>query len=123
MTRRCQATIAALPGIGRDNAQLPPAVARHVEECFRCRGELARYRKLLRRLRQLQDYGFEPPPRLLDQLLENLADPAQLGSAGGSSWARRRIAYLSVAACAAGAAGAGAVLLALRGKSRTRLAG
>ncbi len=122
MNRRCQATITALAELASEAAEVPNGVSAHVEECFRCRGELARHRKLLRRLRQLRECGLEPPPRLLDQLLENLSESPETASAV-SGWWRRRVNYLLVAVAATGAAGTGAVLLVLRGRAGTRLAG
>ncbi len=82
------------------------AVERHVESCLRCQAELARYRRMLRGLRDLRTRYVEPTPGTLDELLAAL-DEASDRSPVRSILSGRRLAY-------AGAIGGTAVAAAAR---------
>jgi hypothetical protein len=120
----CEDVAELLPGIVDNAHPADKRTLRHIESCLRCQAELARYRKLLRGLRQLRSDLIVPGPGVLSGILAGLED------AGGPASARvlvtgRRAAYLggvAVATAAAGAAGA-IVLVSRASRRRMGLAG
>jgi hypothetical protein len=120
----CDDVAELLPGMvdGTDGADR--RTLRHVESCLRCQAELARYRKLLRALRQLRSDLLDPTPGVLAGILAGLGEAGERGSAR-LAVNGRRAAYLggvAVATAAAGAAGA-IVLVSRASRRRMGLAG
>src|ERR687891_346278 len=85
---------------GEDRAR----AVHHLEHCARCRGEVGEFAEVLEELLLLAPER-EPPPGFESLVL------AQMHSSRGRSL-RRRLLALSMAACLAGAIGAGAVWMA-----------
>ncbi len=119
---RCERVADLLPQIVDGAERAEPQVRSHVEGCLRCQAELVQYRKLLRALRHLRTDILEPAPGTLTAVLANLEAAGERG-AMRSLLAGRRGAYLGGIAVATAAAGAGALVVANRGRRKMRLAG
>lgn len=111
----CTEVAAALPLILEGGSAAPAGVVEHVEACLVCRGELARYRKVVRLLHQLRSAEVEPPPGFAAEVLATL-EAAASRQMVRSLLTGRRVAYAGAVA-AAGGATAGLVMLA-RARSR-----
>ena len=118
MSLRCDDVADLLPAILDGGPGASPEVVGHVEQCLRCQAELARYRKLLRLLRQLRTYRVEPPPGAVAEVVGAIELAAQR-RAIRSALTGRRAAYAS-ALVAAPAAAAIAVAVARGRATRTR---
>jgi len=107
---QCDDVAPLLAGVVDGSTVLDVRSSGHVSSCLRCQAELARYRRLLRGLRQLRDEPVAMPADLLASVYARLDE-----SNAGAPWARR-VAYAgALAATAAGAAGA-IVLVASRSR-------
>jgi hypothetical protein len=119
----CEDVADLLPGMVDGAHTADKRAQRHVESCLRCQAELARYRRLLRALRQLRGDLVNPGPGLLAEILAGLEEPGEPASVRIVNG--RRAAYLggvAVATAAAGAAGA-IVLVSRASRRRVGLAG
>lgn len=97
---RCSTVVERLPALM--DAALPGRIARHVERCESCRGEVARYEQLGAALGSLGAEHIEPPADLRPALIALARAPRRLMR---SHLVRNRRAYLRGAAVAAAAAG------------------
>lgn len=111
----CDEVREALPSILDRDATASSALVGHVEYCLACQAELARYRRLMRLLHQLQTSEPAVPPGIVSDVLSSL-EAAANRRAIRSVLTGRRLAY-SGAVLAAVAVAASLVLLAL-GRSR-----
>ena len=116
---RCDSVSARLAGVAAADVEISPKMAEHIAKCFRCRGELARYRRLRRNLLQLRDWPAEPPPSLLANVLERLAE-CERGDVPHRR-ASGRWAYLAVVAGASALGAGGALVLVLRRSTRLKV--
>ena len=116
---RCDSVSARLAGVAASDVEISPKMAEHIGQCFRCRGELARYRRLRRNLHQLRDWPAEPPPSLLVDVLERLAECERGDAAFGRPFGRW--AYLAVAVAASALGAGGALLVVLRRSGRVKV--
>ncbi len=108
---RCEQVVDLLPQIMEGNEPADRRVVSHVESCLRCQAELARYRRMLKLLRQLRVEGPEPPPGVVGDILVAVEEAAERGAIR-SVLTGRRMAYVGGLAVAAGAASvAGAVVV------------
>ncbi|MGH9169894.1 MAG: anti-sigma factor family protein [Acidimicrobiales bacterium] len=105
----CAEVAADLPFILDEGQPASGPVVEHVQTCLQCQAELARYRRLVRLLHQLQTVEIEPPPGVVADVL---------GLVG--AMANRRLISLALsgrtlgyAGAAVAAAGATAALVAL----------
>ncbi len=112
----CEDVADVLPGMVDDSYQPDRRTLRHVESCLRCQAELARYRKLLRGLRQLRADLVHPAPGVLGAILAGLDQGDEPESARTAS--NRRAAYLGGVAVATAAGAAGAIVLVSRASRR-----
>lgn len=108
---RCDQAAVLLPGYVDGTVDVPPELEVHLASCLRCQAELARYRRLLRTLRQLRSQFFEPTPGLLGDTLTALGDAAER-SLARTIFTGRHLAYAGAAAGAAAFAGAAVVIIA-----------
>jgi hypothetical protein len=114
----CEDVVELLPGIVDSAHSADKRTLRHIESCLRCQAELARYRKLLRGLRQLRSDFLDPGPGVLAGILGGLEEAGEPASAR-TLVTGRRAAYLGGMAVATAAAGAaGAIVLASRASRR-----
>jgi hypothetical protein len=90
---------------------------RHVERCLRCQAEVVQYRKLLRAMHAMRTEVLEPAPGLLSDILANL-EAAGERRAIRSILTGHKAAYLGGLAAATAAGAAGAVLYAIRARTR-----
>lgn len=112
---RCE-DVAPLMAALVDSPEVPNiTVQRHVEACLKCQAELARYRRMLRGLRDLRTRYVEPAPDSIDETLAALEDAAEHNSVR-SILSGRRLAY-------AGAIGGTAVAAVLVARNRRRALG
>ena len=118
MAPRCEEVADALPRILDGSAGPDPVLASHVETCLRCQAELARYRRLLRLLRQLRTETIEPPPGLIGATLRTIESAAER-RAIRSALSGRRLAYAGGLGAAL-AAGTGVVVVTHRRTLRRR---
>ncbi|HEX9711177.1 MAG TPA: zf-HC2 domain-containing protein [Actinomycetota bacterium] len=74
---RCEQASAYLPGYaGGDLRQdTTRAVARHLAGCTVCRSEVEQLERVTTGLRSLTERPLEPPPMLLDTVLESVSEP------------------------------------------------
>lgn len=122
MPTQCDQIAAILPEVVDAAEPADPAVRRHVEECDRCRAELARYDTLLRGLQLLRTQYLEPAPGLLAATLATLTAAGERRTVT-SVLTRRRMAYAGAVAGALAAAGTTtAALLVARARRRTLVA-
>jgi predicted anti-sigma-YlaC factor YlaD len=115
----CEEVAEILPGILDGGAVAAPFLVRHVEECTTCQAEVARYRLLLRMLRQLAAQRPDPPEGVLGDVLDAL-EAAAKRRAIRSALTGRRIAYGG--GLAAGGLAAIAVLLTVRARGSRKMA-
>ncbi len=101
-----------LPAIAAGEVQPARWAKAHIESCLRCQAEIARYRRLLRTLRELRDDPQRPAPGTLAAILgavESAGDLRRLAFLRHG----RRAAFLSGVAVAT-AAGTGLAIWAAR---------
>lgn len=106
----CAEVVAELPRILDDGLPAAAPLVVHVESCLPCQAELARYRRLVRLLRQLASAEVEPPPGVVADILSAVGSAAQRRMIR-SLLHGRSLAYAG-AVVAAGGAAAGLVVLA-----------
>lgn len=116
----CERARRRLPAVADGSVELRGAARTHVQRCLRCQAELAQHRRMLRMLRSLCDEQAEPAPGLVGEVLAAVEGSAA-GAGGVRSGRRHWSAYLGGLAVAV-AAGAGAAVLAVRGRRRADLA-
>ncbi len=92
----------------------------HVESCLRCQAELASYRKLRRSLGGLRSVEVEVDARFVEELLSQFRPSAVVHPLRRGP---RRRAYVGGVVAAMTAAGAGAMVLAVRFTTRSAIAG
>ncbi len=114
----CQDVAAALPLILEGGSEAASVTIAHVQGCLACQAELARYRKVVRLLHQLQATEIEPPPGVVAGVLSSLEAAASRHMIR-SLLTGRRVAY-GTAVLAAGGAATGLVALA---RTRSRVPG
>jgi anti-sigma factor RsiW len=111
---RCERARLLLPALV-DGSAGPSRIARaHVARCLRCQAELAHYRRVQRAARVLASRPRRAPADLLEAVLvgvETWTAPRQ---------SRGRWAIAGLGGLAAGAAGAGAVVLTRRSRRWSR---
>ena len=114
MAMNCNEVLAMLPAYIDGDAGLS-AVELHLDSCGSCRAELEAYAELLRALGQMRFSTAEPPPGLMERLMEL---PQRSGTAVllKRHLASNRAAYLSGAAVAVTGAAGTAVWLLRRGR-------
>lgn len=118
----CEDVAAALPLILDGGSEAASVTIAHVQSCLACQAELARYRKVVRLLRQLQATEIEPPPGVVAEVLSSLEAAASRRMIR-SLLTGRRVAY-GTAVLAAGGAATGLVVLArTRSKSARAFGG
>ncbi|MCZ7535856.1 MAG: hypothetical protein M5T61_07960 [Acidimicrobiia bacterium] len=109
---RCDDVAPLMAGLADNPEVRDLAVEKHMETCLRCQAEAARYRRMLRGLRDLRVRYVQPAPGFLDELLVALDEAADRGSVR-SVLSGRRLAY-------AGAIGGTAVAAVLVARNRRR---
>jgi anti-sigma factor RsiW len=117
----CAEVAEDLPFILDEGRPASTAVVAHVQTCLRCQAELARYRRLVRLLHQLQTAEVEPPPGVVADVLgvvEAMASRRLIRLALSG----RTLGYAGAAAAAAGAT-AGLVALAVAHRRHTEAPG
>lgn len=92
-----------LPRILDDGLPASAQLVAHVETCLVCQAELARYRRLVRLLRQLAVAEVEPPPSVVADVLSVVGSAAQRRMVR-FALAGRSLAYAGAVVAAAGAA-------------------
>ncbi len=104
MRKRCEALAAVLPGLieGGDGTRWPATGrdVRHVETCLRCQAELARYRRVARRLAQLREEREVLPPGLVRDVLSSVEKVALRRARRGARTGRLALAGALVGAAA-----------------------
>jgi anti-sigma factor RsiW len=115
----CQQATAELPRVLEDGLPASGPLVAHVESCLACQAELARYRRLVRLLHQLQAAEIEPPAGLVGEVLAALEQAANRRVVR-SLLTGRRAAYAG-AVVGAGGATAGLVMLARSHARASRL--
>ncbi len=115
---RCEDVASLMAGLVDSPDVRNLAVERHVETCLRCQAEMARYRRMLRGLRDLRSRYVEPAPGSLDETLAALDEAAERSSVR-SILSGRRLAY----AGAIGGTAVAAVLVARNRRKSLSLAG
>jgi hypothetical protein len=75
---RCEQVRSLLPELAEGGLHAVGPVEVHIAGCARCSREMARYRVLLLQLQSLRDAAVEPPPELLERLLETVPEAARL---------------------------------------------
>jgi anti-sigma factor RsiW len=118
---QCEQVVEELPDIVDGRHPANAEVTAHVQGCLRCQAELVQYRKLLKALHNLRTEVLEPAPGTLSGILARLEATGERGAIR-SLLTGRRAAYVGGLAVATAAAGAGAIVLASRGKRRMRVA-
>lgn len=103
----CEQVARILPEVVDTPEPLDFALRRHVESCLRCQAEVARYRVMLRGLRQLRTRYLEPAPGLLAGTLTALEVEGER-RALRSVLTGRRLAYAGAIGGTLAAAGAAA---------------
>jgi anti-sigma factor RsiW len=106
----CAEVVSDLPRILDEGLPAAAPLVAHVETCLACQAELARYRRLMRLLRQLAAAEVEPPPSVVADVLSAVGSAAQRRMIR-SVLTGRSLAYAG-AVVAAGGAAAGLVMLA-----------
>lgn len=76
---RCEQVRPLLPELAGGDLHPVGPLEVHVAGCARCGDELARYRMVLTELRSLRDQDVDPPPELLERLLEEIPESARPG--------------------------------------------
>jgi anti-sigma factor RsiW len=99
----CSEVSLALPRILDDGLPAAAPLVSHVESCLACQAELARYRRLIRLLRQLAATEVEPPPGVVADILSAVGNVAQRRMIR-SVLTGRRLAYAGAVGAAGGAA-------------------
>lgn len=121
-TPTCADVAELLPGAVDTPEPFDFAVRRHVESCLRCQAEVARYRVMLRGLRELRTRYLEPAPGLLAGTLAALEAEGER-HALRSVLTGRRLAYAGAIGGTLAAAGAAATaVLIARSKKHHPLA-
>jgi len=115
---RCEEVAPLLAGMLDSPEVRDLAVERHVETCLRCQADIARYRRMLRGLRDLRTRYVDPPPGSLDAMLAGFEDTVPRNPVR-SMLSGRRLAY----AGAIGGTAVAAVLVARNRRKALRLAG
>jgi hypothetical protein len=115
----CEEIAERLPHILDHGVPAGGAVVAHVESCLRCQAELARYRRLVRLLHQLQTVEVEPPPGVVADVL-SVVEQVAARRLIRSALSGRFLAYLGASLAAAGA-GAGLVALAVAHRRHTEV--
>jgi hypothetical protein len=118
---QCEQVVEALPEIVDGHHPADAEVVDHVQGCLRCQAELVQYRKLLKALHNLRTEVLEPAPGTLSGIFARLESAGERGAIR-SLLHGRKAAYVGGLAVATAAAGAGAIVLASRGKRRMRVA-
>lgn len=118
---RCDELADLLPAVAEDPASLDRWAAAHLSTCLRCQREVAHYRRMARRLRQLRWCRPVAPDDLvgevltrLDAMAERLDAAAERGGRAGRHG--RRLAY-GGAALGVVAVGATVAMAVARGRS------
>ncbi|MHB1509043.1 MAG: hypothetical protein ACYCST_20830 [Acidimicrobiales bacterium] len=99
----CAEVLVQLPRILDDGLPASAPLVAHVEACLVCQAELARYRRLVRLLRQLAVAEVEPPPSVVADILSVVGSAAQRRMVR-FALAGRSLAYAGAVVAAAGAA-------------------
>ncbi len=99
----CAEVILQLPRILDDGLPASAPLVAHVETCLVCQAELARYRRLVRLLRQLAAAEVEPPASVVADILSVVGSAAQRRMVR-FALAGRSLAYAGAVVAAAGAA-------------------
>ena len=73
----CAEVALELPRILDDGLPAEAPLVSHVQSCLYCQAELARYRRLVRLLRQLAVTEVEPPPGVVTDILSAVGHVAQ----------------------------------------------
>jgi predicted anti-sigma-YlaC factor YlaD len=79
----CRHVKALLAGMLAGDARISPTVESHVASCLSCQAELARYRRLLRLMRQLNALELAMPPGILAEVLSALEVAAKRRASSG----------------------------------------
>ena len=116
---RCDEIAVVLPEMVDRTGPIDASVAGHVETCFRCQAELARYKRLLRGLQLLRTQFLEPAPGLLASTLVAVTEASER-RAIRSVLSGRRAAYAgAIAAATVAGVATGAVVLTHRARRRS----
>jgi hypothetical protein len=99
----CSEVAYELPRILDDGFPAAAPLVSHVQACLACQAELARYRRLIRLLRQLAATEVEPPPGVITDILCAVGSVAQRRMIR-SLLTGRRLAYAGAVGAAGGAA-------------------
>jgi hypothetical protein len=99
----CSEVALELPRILDDGLPATAPLVSHVESSLFCQAELARYRRLVRLLRQLAAAEVEPPPGVVTDILSAVGNVAQRRMIR-SVLTGRRVAYGGAVVAAGGAA-------------------
>ena len=118
---QCDRIAELLPEIVDGHAHANAEITSHVQGCLRCQAELVQYRKLLKALHNLRTEVLEPAPGTLSGIFARLESAGERGAIR-SLLTNRKAAYVGGLAVATAAAGAGAIVLATRGKRRVKVA-
>jgi hypothetical protein len=122
----CERFQAALAELVDRDAPPPEGVRVHLASCLRCQAELARYRRLLRLLGQLQALRPTPPEGVVAEVLSALAGEVERHALRSLVRGRRVAATVAVVAAVGVALGLAALAAALalaRGRTGDREAG